>query len=122
MLEIEDPDLKNEVRHTLISLESLRPAAEKCRLIPKAPTTHDHINFDDLVYKKLKVRDFILKWDRQPGMNKDIILMGTHRTVQQFTLSKYKSGDGTFKICPKNFYQVDFTRNHLYCILQQHCC
>ena len=37
--------------------------------------------------------------------DKDIILLGTPLTAEAWSKSDFKSGDGTFKICPKQFYQ-----------------
>ena len=38
---------------------------------------------------------------------KEIILLDTPLTVKAWAQAEFKSGDGTFKICPKQFYQVD---------------
>ena len=40
-------------------------------------------------------------------LNKDVILLGTPATAEAWSRSEFKSGDGTFKICPKEFYQVN---------------
>ena len=90
----------------LASVDSMRPAAQNFRIVPKAPGSHDHINFNDMIYKKIQCSDFVLKRDRRSGENKDVILLGTLATVKQFTVAKFKSGDATFKITPKLFSQV----------------
>ena len=74
--------------------------------IPKAPTTHDDIRFDNIPYKNKTADSFLLRRSSRPGENRDIMLMGTPRTVRQFVSSKFKSGDATFSCAPKLFYQV----------------
>ena len=50
--------------------------------------------------------DFVLGRDKIPGEDRHIFLLGTERTARQFSESKFKSGDGTFAITPRMFYQV----------------
>ena len=38
--------------------------------------------------------------------DKEIILLGTPLSAKAWAQAEFKSGDGTFKICPKPFYQV----------------
>ena len=38
--------------------------------------------------------------------NKDVIVLGTYATASAWSRSQFKSGDGTFKMTVKTFYQV----------------
>jgi hypothetical protein len=38
--------------------------------------------------------------------DREIIILGTSLSAKAWAQSEFKSGDGTFKICPKQFYQV----------------
>ena len=83
---------REQLQLNLISIETLRSAAEKSRNVPKAPSTHDQFEFECLDYKGASVNDFILKRNQKPGENRDIILLGTLATARQFALAKIKSG------------------------------
>ena len=91
--------------------ESFRKCASKSSPVPSAPSSHDHIDPSQAVYNGRPASDFVLRRDRKPGEDRDVFLLGTKETAAQFSVSKFKSGDGTFSIAPKMFYQV---RNFLY--------
>ena len=38
--------------------------------------------------------------------NKDIIALGTYSTMSAWSRAQFKSGDGTFRMTVKSFYQV----------------
>ena len=104
---IDNEDLKERlVGGGLPSKDSLRTAATTARCIPKAPTTHDDIRFDTIPYKNKTADSFLLRRSSRPGEIRDIMPMGTPRTVRKFVSSKFKSGDATFSCAPKLFYQV----------------
>ena len=104
---VTNPDLKKRlVGGGLPSKDALRNAATSARCIPKAPDTHGDMDMSKIPYKDSTADPFLLRRSSRPGENKDIILMGTPRTVRQFVSSKFKSGDGTFSCAPKLFYQV----------------
>ena len=104
---IECPNLKGKlVGGGLPSKDSLRTAASAARSIPKAPVSHDDIVLEAIPYKGETALKFMLRRSSKPGENRDVILMGTPRTVRQFVASKFKSGDATFSCAPKLFYQV----------------
>ena len=104
---IEHPDLKERIMGGgLPSKDALRPAATAARCVPKAPDTHDDIVLENIQYKKETADKYLLRRSSRPGEDRDILLLGTPRTVRQFVASRFKSGDATFSCAPKLFYQV----------------
>ena len=60
-----------------------------------------------LLYVGLK--DLVLGRQSSPDVkNKDVIVLGTPTTVSAWARAEFKSGDGTFKITVKTFYQVHY--------------
>ena len=104
---ISDENMKERLVSGLPSKDSLRAPATSAICVPKAPSSHDDINFSNIPYKDTTADSFLLRRSARPGENKDIILMGTPRTVRQFVSSKFKSADATFSCAPTlAFYQV----------------
>ena len=63
---------------------------------------HNNLNFC-----QVGLKDLVLGRQSSPDMkNKDVIALGTFTTVSAWSRSQFKSGDGTFKITVKTFYQV----------------
>ena len=53
------------------------------------------------------MKDLVLGRQSSPDVkNKDVIVLGTPTTVS--ARAQFKSGDGTFKITVKTFYQVHY--------------
>ena len=46
--------------------------------------------------------------------NKDIIALGTYSTVSAWSRAQFKSGDGTFRMTVKSFYQVKNIFNEIF--------
>ena len=55
------------------------------------------------------MKDLVLGRQSSPDVkNKDVIVLGTPTTVSAWACAQFKSGDGTFKITVKTFYQVHY--------------
>ena len=111
---IDNEELKERlVGGGLPSKDCLRTSATTARCVPKAPDSHDEINLQGVPYKDGTAEKYLLRRSTRPGEDRDILLMGTSRTVKQFVHSKFKSGDATFSCAPKLFYQVKLALNNL---------
>ena len=107
MVTIDNTEVKEQlVGGGFPSKDCLRSAATAARCVPKAPESHDVILLHEVPYKAGTAERFLLRRSSRPGENRDVLLLGTPRTVQQFVNSKFKSGDATFSCAPKLFYQV----------------
>ena len=84
---------------------SAQRARAKC--FPSLPKSHKDIDLEKIGLKHLELGRSSDFYDVEEE-NKDIILLGTPATAEAWARSEFKSGDGTFKICPKEFYQVNF--------------
>ena len=104
---IEDPNLKEEMTmgapDGLDSKTTLRTACSAATSLPTAPRCHEDIDLGKIPYGENgeNCQKFLIGRHQQPGENKDIIILGTKKTVRQFCLSPFKSCDGTFSIAPK---------------------
>ena len=104
-----DSQILELIIHELKDKDTYRASAQRARAkcFPKLPKSHKDIDLDKIGLKHLELgrsSDFA-----NPEVeNKDIILLGTPTTAEAWARSEFKSGDGTFKICPKEFYQVIF--------------
>ena len=92
----------------LDSKTTLRTACSAATSLPTAPRCHEDIDLGKIPYGENgeNCQKFLIGRHQQPGENKDIIILGTKKTVRQFCLSPFKSCDGTFSITPKLFYQA----------------
>ena len=55
------------------------------------------------------MKDLVLGRQSSPDVkNKDVIVLHTPTTVSAWARAQFKSGDGTFKITVKTFYQVHY--------------
>ena len=55
------------------------------------------------------MKDLVLGRQSSPDVkNKDVIVLGTPTTVSPWARAQFKSGNGTFKITVKAFYQVHY--------------
>ena len=104
----DNPGLLERIVYELKDKRSYRVAAQRAKqkCFPKNPQTHA-----DMDLKKIGLDKFELGRTSHFDPNvkdKDIILLGTPLTAEAWAKSEFKSGDGTFKICPKQFYQVLF--------------
>ena len=100
------PDMLEQILYELKDKRNFRVLAERAknRCFPKIPTCHDDIDLD-----AINLKDIELARTKHPDpevKNKDIILLGTHTTAKAWAQAEFKSGDGTFKITPKLFFQV----------------
>ena len=76
----------------------------RAKSFPKNPTKAEEM---DLALIGLKRFELGRSSHFDPEVkDKEIILLGTPLTAKAWSQSEFKSGDGTFKICPKQFYQV----------------
>ena len=65
------------------------------------------------VISKVGLEGLVLGRRSSPdSKNKDVIVFGTYTTVSAWSRAQFKSGDGTFKITVKSFYQVHIV--HMY--------
>ena len=78
----------------------------KNRCFPKIPNSHDEINLNDINLKHIELAR--TKHPDPEVKNNDIILLGTPTTAEAWAKAEFMSGDGTFKITPKLFYQVNY--------------
>lgn len=83
---------------------SYRVAAQRSRAkaMPKIPKDHD-----DMDPEKVGLGHLVLGRRKHPEeKNKDVILFGTLLSATAWARSQFKSGDGTFKMTVKSFYQT----------------
>ena len=74
------------------------------RNFPRNPRDHQEIDFSLIGMENLQLGRC---GHADPEVkNKDVFLFGTPLSAEAFAKAQFKSGDGTFKICPKLFYQV----------------
>ena len=82
-------------------------------LIPQTPAAARNIRFGD-EWCTLKTGDhFILIDDITEGGSR-IIVFGTLANLQRLCCSSVVSMDGTFKVCPRFFYQLYIIHSHCY--------
>ena len=100
------PDLLERIVYELKDKRSYRVAAQRARAkkFPKNPTCASDMNLDLIGLKRFQLGSSSHFDPEVKG--KEIILLGTPLTAKAWAQSEFKSGDGTFKICPKQFYQV----------------
>ena len=87
---------------------SYRVCAQRARAkkFPKNPTCAGEMNLELIGLKRFQLG---MSSHFDPEIKgKEIILLGTPLTAKAWAQAEFKSGDGTFKICPKQFYQVTF--------------
>ena len=102
----DNPGLQERIVYELKDKRSYRVAAQRAKQksFPKIPKSHEEMDL-----KKIGLDQYELgrssHFDPEVK-NKEIILLGTPLTAEAWAKSEFKSGDGTFKICPKMFYQV----------------
>ena len=101
-----NPDLLEQIVYELKDKRSYRVAAQRAKqkCFPKNPKCHEDIDLDKIGLGHL-VLGRSAHFDPEVK-DKDVILLGTPVTAEAWARSEFKSGDGTFKICPKMFYQV----------------
>ena len=104
----DSPGILERIVYELKDKRAYRVAAQRAKqkCFPKNPLCHE-----DMDMKKIGLEKYEL--GRCSHFNpeikdKDIILLGTPLTAEAFAKAEFKSGDGTFKICPKQFYQVRY--------------
>ena len=103
--EVEDENLKERLRISLPSYMNLRSASYKARCVPTAPKELSEIDLSILENENLAISDYLLNSSPEDG----IYIYGLLALLKEFSNSTFKSCDGTFKICPKLFYQVFLT-------------
>ena len=109
LLEIykDNPDISERIVSECIrDKRNFRIMAERAKnkCFPKVPKSHKEIDLS-----KINLQHLELERSSHPNPevhDKDIILLRTPITAEAWAKSEYKSGDGTFKITPKLFYQV----------------
>ena len=100
-------DLLERLVYELKEKRVYRVCAQRARAkkFPKNPTCGDEMDLDLIGLKRFELgRSSHFDPDIK---GKEIILLGTPLTVKAWAQAEFKSGDGTFKICPKQFYQVN---------------
>jgi hypothetical protein len=104
----DNPDMLEKVLYELKDKRNFRVLAERAknRCFPKIPNSHDEIDLNDVNLKHIELAR--TKHPDPEVKDKDIILLGTHTTAEAWAKAEFKSGDGTFKITPKLFFQVDY--------------
>ena len=107
----DDPDLLERIIYELKEKRSYRVCAQRARArkFPKNPKSGDEMDLNLIGLKRFELGRSSHFDPNVKG--KEIILLGTPLTVKAWAQAEFKSGDGTFKICPKQFYQVP----DLYC-------
>ena len=94
------------IQYSLKDRRSFRNMANRARerSFPRNPRNHTEIDFSLIGLEHLQLGRCA---HADPEVkNKDVFLFGTPLTAEAFAKAEFKSGDGTFKICPKLFYQV----------------
>ena len=100
------PDMLERINYELKDKRNYRVLAERAKnkCFPKIPKSHEDI---DLASMNLEHLQLSRTSHSDPEVkNKDIFLLGTPVTAEAWAKAEFKSGDGTFKITPKLFYQV----------------
>ena len=102
----DNPDLLETILYQLKARKSFRVMANRARarVFPANPKSHEDIDLS-----RINLGHLLLGHCAHPDpevKNKDVFLFGTPLTAEAFAKAEFKSGDGTFKICPKLFYQV----------------
>ena len=102
----DSPGLLERIIYELKDKRSYRVAAQRAKqkCFPKNPICHEDIDLKKIGLEKYELGR-CSHFDPEVK-NKDVILLGTPLTAEAWAKSEFKSGDGTFKICPKQFYQV----------------
>ena len=102
----DSPGLLELIVYELKDKRSYRVAAQRAKqkCFPKNPVCHEDIDLKKIGLEKYELGR-CSHFDPEVK-NKDVILLGTPLSAQAWAKSEFKSGDGTFKICPKQFYQV----------------
>ena len=104
----DSPDLLERIVYELKDKRSYRVCAQSARSkkFPKNPTCAGEMNLELIGLKRFELG---MSSHFDPEIKgKEIILLGTPLTAKAWAQAEFKSGDGTFKICPKQFYQVTF--------------
>ena len=102
----DSPELLERLIYEIKDKRTYRVCAQRARAksFPKNPTKAEEM---DLALIGLKRFELGRSSHFDPEVkDKEIILLGTPLTAKAWSQSEFKSGDGTFKICPKQFYQV----------------
>ena len=100
----DNPGLLERIVYELKDKRSYRVSAQRAKQksFYKIPKSHEEMDL-----KKIGLDKYGRSSHFDPKIkNKEIILLGTPLTADAWAKSEFKSGDGTFKICPKMFYQV----------------
>ena len=102
----DNQDMLETILYQLKDRRSYRNMANRARErnYPRNPRNHQEIDFsligmDNLQLGRCAHPDPEIK-------DKDVFLFGTPLNAEAFAKAEFKSGDGTFKICPKLFYQM----------------
>ena len=116
----ESPELLERIIYEIKDKRTYRVCAQRARAksFPKNPTLAEEMDLSLIGLKRFELGRSS-HFDPEVK-DKEIILLGTPLTAKAWAQSEFKSGDGTFKICPKQFYQVlkPFLLLHKYI---QHC-
>ena len=102
----DNTDLLETIHYNLKDRRSFRNMANRARErhFPRNPRSHQEIDFSLIGMEHLRLGHCA---HPDPEVkDKDVFLFGTPLTAEAFSKAEFKSGDGTFKICPKLFYQV----------------
>ena len=102
----DNPDLLERIIYELKDKRCYRMCAQRARakVFPKNPTCAEEMDLDLIGLKRFELGRSS-HFDPEIK-DKEIILLGTPLTAKAWAQSEFKSGDGTFKICPKQFFQV----------------
>ena len=102
----DQPDLLETIVYELKARKCFRVMANRARqrAFPRNPQSHEEIDLSRIGLKHLLIGHCA---HSDPEIkNKEVFLFGTPLTAEAFAKAEFKSADGTFKICPKLFYQV----------------
>ena len=102
----DNPDLLETILYQLKARKTFRVMANRARskVFPANPNSHEEIDLSLVNLSHLQLGHCA---HPDPEVkNKDVFLYGTPLTAEAFAKAEFKSGDGTFKTCPKMFYQV----------------
>ena len=100
------PDLLERIVYEIKDKRTYRVCSQRARAkrFPKNPTCSEEMDLDLIGLKRFELGR---SSHFDPNVkDKEIILLGTPLSAKAWAQSEFKSGDGTFKICPKQFYQV----------------
>ena len=100
------PELHERIIYEINDKESYRACAQRARAksFPKNPTKSEEMDLSLIGLERFELGR-CSHFDPEVK-DKEIILLGTPLTAKAWSLSEFKSGDGTFKICPRQFFQV----------------